>query len=823
MGSEMCIRDSLSLDELALRLGKSERLKAVGRIDRGRLQYQVMASTLSEHPEELEDLVVAGTPEEPLRLGSVARVSISHEDRLVAVQSRGREAVGITIFRRLGGDALAISTRLAGVLEEARRSAPSGVTIHTVYDQADLVRTSLANVRDAIVVGGICSVLTLLAFLRSPRATLIAAMAIPSTLLVTFVFLRLSGDTLNLMSLGGLAIAIGLIIDDTVVVIENIARHLQEGKGSEETIDAASREISGAVIGSSLTTVLVFVPLAFIKGVVGQFFQSLCLALGTAVLVSMVISLTVIPMLSARFLAGRSLPAPGRVYRRSAELYERALREGLRRPRLSLAMAILVVVPGYFLYRSLDTGFMPNMDEGAFVLDYFMPVGTSLVETDRVMRRVEEVLRATPEVKDYIRRTGAELGLFATEPYTGDVLIGLSSGRRRSMEEVIEDLRGKIEEEFPELLVEFVPLVRDQINDLSGVEAPIEVKVFGTDYAVLREIAGRIGGILEKIHGITDLDPHVRRGNPDVIIRADSAAARHAGLTGESVETQLEAGLYGQVAFVLPEAERLTNVRVRYPDRVRFDLDALPDLPLSVPGGGVVPLRQVARVEEKRSLNEILRENQQPMISVTGEIEAALAQIELPKGYRWELAGNYESQREAFWNLGMVLAVGAGLVFLVLAIQFQSLALPFLIFLTQPLSLTCGLLALWITGTPLDVSSFMGAILLVGLDVKNGILLIEHVGQLRTRGAGLEEALIEAGRRRFRPILMTSLATILGLLPLALGIGPGSQMQQPLAIAVIGGLTANMLFTRLVIPVGYLLLERWKGEARGRPLPAGTP
>jgi len=595
-------------------------------------------------------------------------------------------------------------------------------------------------------------------------------------------------------------------------------------------VDAASREISGAVIGSTLTTVLVFVPLAFIKGVVGQFFQSLCLALGAAVLVSMVISLTVVPMFAARFLRGRRLPPPGKIYRKSAEIYERALRLGLRVPRLSLALAILCIVPGVLIAFSLKGGFMPEMDEGAFVLDYAMPVGTSLVETDKVMRRVDSILGSTPEVKGYLRRTGAELGLFATEPYTGDVLVGLAPGRRRSMDEVMEDLRKKIEEQVPELeVVEFVPLVRDQINDLSGVEAPVEVKVFGPDYAVLRGIASRIGEALEGIRGVADLDPHVRQGNPDVLVRADSAAAKQAGLTAESIEAQLEAALYGQVAFSLPEADRLTRVRVRYPDRVRSDLDRLADIPLATPGGGAVPLRQVARLEETRSLNERFRENQQPMISVTGEIEetksdlgtvsrgiqGALAGMALPEGYRWELAGNYRNQQEALWNLGLVLLVGAGLVFLLLAVQFRSLALPLLVFLTQPLSLTSALAALWITGTPLNVSSAMGAILLVGLDVKNGILLIEYVGQLRARGASLEDALVEAGRTRFRPILMTSLATVLGLLPLALGIGPGAQMQQPLAIAVIGGLIANMLFTRLVIPVGYLLFERRKaGEGR---------
>jgi CzcA family heavy metal efflux pump len=815
----------LSLSELSAELAKSERLQAVGRMDRGPLQYQVMSRTLPENPEALEEVVLAGTGGKPLRLGDVARVSVSHEDRLVEVSSKDGPGVTVTVFRRPGGNALTVSGELRGVLAEAARIAPAGILTRIVYDQADLVRSSLANVRDAILLGGVFSVLTLLLFLRSWRATAIAALAVPTTLIISFIFLRWSGDTLNLMSLGGLAISIGIIIDDTVVVIENIARFLASGQTGERSVEAASREISGAVIGSTLTTVLVFVPLAFVRGVVGQFFQSLSLALGIAIMVSLFVSLTLVPMLAARFLAGKPMPPPGRLYRRLVAFYEGALREGLRWPRAGLALAFLAVLPGILIYRNLEKDFMPEMDEGVFVLDYWMPVGTSLAETDRVLRRVDAILAGTPGVEDYLRRTGAELGFFATEPYTGDVLIKLSSGRRQGMAEVMEDLRAKLEASVPELKVELKPLIMDQINDLSGVESPIEIKVFGPDLAVLRTIASAVGEALEKekVPGLEDVNTNVLQGNPDLVVETDSARARRAGITAESVEGQLNAALYGQVAFTLPEEDRLTAVRVRYPDRVRFDLRELPLIPLSAQDGETVPLAQVAGIHEERSLNELWRENQQPMINVTAEIagrdlesvardvQRVLAGLALPRGYRLELAGNYQSKNEAFRNLAAVLVVAAVLVFVLMAFQFRSLVLPILIFLTQPLSLTCALCALWITGTPLNVSSLMGAILLIGLDVKNGIILIEYVGQLRREGLPLGDALVQAGRTRFRPILMTSLTTILGLLPLALGLGPGAEMQKPLAIAVIGGLIANMLFTRLVIPVGYLLLARERG------------
>jgi CzcA family heavy metal efflux pump len=828
---------NLSISDVADRLNKEHRLRAVGRLDRGTLQYQVLADTLAVDPLDLENIVIADKNGQAIRVRDLGRVTIGHEDRTMAIRSNGKDAVALTVFRRLGGNALAVSRELAVVLADAAKSAPPGVSITPVYDQGLLVRTAIANVRDAIVIGGILSVVILFLFLKSIRATLIAALSIPLSLIISFVFLNLTGDTLNLMSLGGLAVAIGLIIDDTVVVIENIARHLAQGQTGDDAVDRASREISGAVIGSTLTTILVFLPLAFVRGVVGQFFQSLSLSLSVALLVSMVVSLTIIPVLAARFLGRRPMPTTGPVYNLLADRYEGLLRAGLRLPVLALLLAILAFVPGWWLYNHLETGFMPDMDEGAFVLDYNMPVGTSLYQTDKVMRRVEAVLERTPDISGYIRRTGAELGFFATEAYTGDILVSLKPpGERRPVEEIFDALREEIKAEVPELETEFVPLVQDQINDLAGVESPIEVKVFGPDVATLRTLAEKVGKIVEKVEGAADVNTHVFLGNPDIVIRPDSVQTARVGLTVADVEAQLTAALYGQVASTVPEQDRMTKIRVRFPDHVRFDREHLGLLPISLAtatpasgpaaslapsaGIGFVPLGQLATIRNVRSPNELWRENQQPVITVTAELENSdvgsvnrgiqeqLEELELPKGYRCELAGSYRAQQESFASLSTVGILASALVFLLLGFQFKSLSLPFLIFLTQPVSLASAMFALWITGTPLNVSSFMGAILLIGLDVKNGIILIEYIGQLRAEGVPLHDALVQAGRTRFRPILMTSLCTILGLVPLALGMGPGAQMQQPLAIAVIGGLITNMLLTRLLIPVGYLAFEQ---------------
>jgi multidrug efflux pump subunit AcrB len=707
-----------------------------------------------------------------------------------------------------------------------------------------------------------------------------------------------------------------------------------------DPVAAASGEITGAVVGSTLTTVLVFVPLAFIVGVYGQFFAALTRSLAVAVLVSMVISLTLIPVLAARFLGGRALPGPGPVYRFFEHVYELALKVALRFPLVTLTLSLAAVGVGVLLYtgipdpratqqpgapppaplvKGLQTGLMPAMDEGALVLDYYAPGGTPLGRTEAMAKELEKILSENPDVQSYVRRTGSENGLFATRTDRGDIQVVLRPAdegvfglfrkperppfkdiekemkdvgkeratrkygpkctedqileegkaairekyRRRPLPGVKEEIEDNIKEHFSEhqFKFELIQIMQDELADLSGASRPIEIKLFGPNSDELRHLAEEVAEKLEKEgkgRGITEVDSHVAGGNPDLMIDVHKARAVRLGLTAMDVERQLKAMYVGQVATQVREsASRITDVRVRYPDWARFgfpkgerspgtDIEQLfspasvfnqwlllpegkqlsdPLDPTPLAGAArAVPVSTVVSLKPVRTPEELWRENQQPAQFVTAqqnEAEAGLgdivadirrlmAEINLPAGYRWEIGGYYLQQQAAFRSLLLVMVVAVLLVFIMLAVQFRSVLLPLLIFLTQPLSLVSGLLALWLTNTPLNISSYMGAILLVGLDMKNGILLVEYIQRLRGQGVELQAALLQAGRTRFRPILMTSLAAILGLLPLALGLGPGAQMQQPLAIMVIGGLTANMLFTRMIIPVGYLLLERLK-------------
>jgi multidrug efflux pump subunit AcrB len=944
----------LSAADLADQISLQSSLHPVGRTEGEPLAFQIIVNNQPETVRHIEEMVISSRKDQPLRVRDVADVKVLHKDRGLSIGFDQRDAVVITVYRRLGGNTVNISRDLQGLLDKNKlrlpvdsegKRPPRNIQAAVVYDQSAFVTTAVHNVRDAIVIGGLFSILIVFAFLRSWRTTIISALAIPTTLAITFLFLHWSGETLNLMSLGGLAVAIGLIIDDTVVVVENIARHLSpanskakppaaviepatgangtvksssappssppETTGEGDPIDKASSEITGAVLGSTLTTVLVFLPLAFISGVYGQFFASLSWSLSIAVLVSMVISLTLIPVIAAKFLGGRPMPSPGRIYRAFEKAYEWGLILALRVPLLSLTLSFVAVAVGLALLvgiprpngereegkappeplvKGLETGLMPSMDEGSFILDYWAPSGTPLEQTEKMARDVEKILANNPDVASFIRRTGAENGLFATETSRGDIQVILRPAgddpitlitkpmrppledlekelkvqgknlenpatreevrnkyRRRPLKSVMDEIEDQVKEQYAEhqFKIELVQVMADELSDLSGANKPIEVKVFGPDQKVLRGLAEQIGEMLEKKgkgRGIKEVNTNVFAGNPDLLVQLDTAKVERYGLKPDLVARQLRAMFLGQVSARAQESSvRLTDVRVRYPDKIRFgpgrfDAEFVRRQWIMLPTGAAsstgepqgltgparaVMLSEMATVTPVRSPDQLYREGQQPAIFITAELnedEAGLgsvvadvrswmSEVNLPAGYRWEMGGHYLRQQETFRSMLIVFMVAFALIFIMLAVQFRSVTLPILMILTQPLSLVSGLLALWLTNTPLNVSSCMGAILLIGLDMKNGILLVEYIQQLRSEGMELRPALIEAGRTRFRPILMTSLAAILGLAPLAFGIGPGAQMQQPLAIMVIGGLTANMLFTRMMIPVGYLVWE----------------
>jgi CzcA family heavy metal efflux pump len=816
----------MTYEDLAAAIQSATTVDAVGRMPEDYKQYLIVTTTEAHSAEDVANIIVG----HGLRVGDIARVTTGTEDHVRIVAGDGNPAALINITRQIGGNTVAIADSVTRIAEGLRRILPSGVTLKPVYDQASLVRDATKSVRDAMLIGTVLAVIILLLFLRHGRITAISASSIPITMAITVFVMSMLGQTFNLMTLGAMAIAIGLVIDDAVVITENIMRHVILEKERKVAIRNAVQELIWPVTTSTITTVVVFLPLGLLTGVEGQFFKALSITLTIAVLVSLIVALTIIPLLSEQFLsvdteqtpranAARSdgiLARVGQAIDSLSDRYEQALGASFRHARWMIAVAVLLVAAGYVVHRFAPTGFLPEIDEGAFVLDYVSPGGTALAETDREVHLAEKILLATPEITGISRRTGAELGLFATEQNTGDINARLKpeGERNRSIFEVIDEVRTKVQTAAPRLRVEFVQILSDVINDLAGASSPVEIKMFGTDLDQLETYARKLEPKMSKVDGIEDYFSGVSEPGAELQMTIDQGEANRVGLTPSQIATEVGGTLLGAPAGEVRFNDRSVAIRVRAPDSVRFDARLLGAIPIfSAQTRASVPLGALASFTPADTRSELLRENQQQLIRATADIsgrdlgsvmtdvKAILAANAPPTGIRVELAGQYAGQQEAFRALLLVLGLAIASVVAVMVIQFQSFIEPLVVLFAAPLSFVGAIGLLLITGTPLNVSSFMGLILLVGLIVKNGIILLDFTRHLmREEKLPLAEALQGAARIRLRPILMTTLCTLFGLLPLALGIGAGSDMQKPLALAVIGGLALSTPITLFMVP-----------------------
>ncbi len=816
----------LSLIDIANELRATNQVASVGRLSKDYSQYLVLATSQFANLDDVRNAVVAIDNGAPIRVRDLAEVRYGVADRQTLITGNGQPAALINISRQIGGNILQLARQIKDEVRNLGSAIPKTLHISVVYDLAEFVSESIGSVRDAIVVGAVLAVGILFLFLRDGRTTLVAATSLPLSVIGTFFFLKIFGGTLNLMSLGGLAIAIGLIIDDAVVIIENIYRHRALGDPVEIAAERGTRELLGPVVGSTATTLIVFLPLGLLQGVVGEFFSALCLTLGISVLLSLVFAVAVIPLLSQRYLSSGSTShaeKAARFIEPVNRVYERSVRWALDHSKIAAGAALACVVLGIVLYMNVDTGFLPEMDEGGYVLDCLTPAGTSLDETNHILEQIEQRIAKMPETASFSRRTGAELGLFATEQNKSDILVKMKplSERKRSTEEVMADLRQQIAQNIPGVDVEFTQILQDMLGDLEGSPEPVEIKVFGNDMGTLEKVADEIEPRLVKIPGIVDFKG-LQKGNPEIVFHVNDALAGRAGLTTDQVSQQVSAGLLGLTETQLREADRSVDIRVRFPDSFRYNYSDVLQFPILSASKQIVPLSSLAQVDQVHGDNQLLRENQRLMVSLTarlenpndlgraiGDVKKMMAGIALPTGTSFEIGGQYESQQSSFRDLLYVLALALGAVFVVLVIQFRTFMPALIILSAAPLSLVGVFAMLFFTGTALNVSSFMGIILMVGLVVKNGIILFEYVQKLRDEEKmPLDEALVAAGKIRIRPILMTTLATLFGLLPLALGIGSGAELQKPLALAVIGGLLLSTFITLIVMPVFYKLLDR---------------
>ena len=820
----------LTVPAVAERLRSANRIQTVARLSEGHeLALGVVSGEVTDLV-QLAQTVVGGTPSQPLRiadLGTVTRGTAPHTN---IIRVDGKPGAIVNVARRAQGDILVLDAAVRDKLGALQGSLPPGVILKPVYEQAEFVGDAVRGVRDAVLFGAFFAVLVLALFLRDLRATLVAALSLPLTVGATLLFLRVSGQTLNLMSLGGLAIAVGLVIDDAVVIVEAIHRHLEAGLTPAEAARRGTEELFWPVVGTTVTTIVVFLPLGLLKGVAGQFFSSLSIALAAAVAISLPVALLVLPPVAARFLrpAKRASAGAGLAAR-----YARALTRALKRPALVLGAAAAFVVAGGFLASRLETGFLPEADEGSYVIDYFAPVGAAMAEADAMATHIEAVVAKTEETAGFSRRLGAELGPpVATLPSRGDVAVRLKTGKRRPIDQVMDDQRKQIASAAPGLRVEFIQVLADMLGDLQGSPEPVEIRFYGSDPAVLRGLATQAAERIKDLPGFVDLFNGDEGCAPEVDLRIDALQAGRQGLAAKGVADQLSGQFLGEVATQLRFPDHLEDVRVHTSDAAESRSALEGASVLSTDGSSALPLRTVATVTDSCPPASLLRFNQRNMTHVTSRLSglslgSAVTQVReklrglaMPVGYGWELGGLYEQQKAGFSSLVVVLAAAILAVLAVLLFQLRSFHRSLSVLAAAPVALAAAGVTLFVTRTAMNLSSLMGAILLVGLVVKNGILLLDHALAGEERGLAPVQALIEAARERLRPILMTTLATLAALVPLVLGLGAGSELHRPLAVAVIGGLAFSTAATLFLVPALAALKKKKAAPEDGLVQPA---
>lgn len=811
-------------------LARNNLIAPAGMHEENHTLYLAVVDGRARTPEQIGDVVVAMTNGAPVRVADVGRVERGEEPVFTRVTAEGTDAVLINVRSQPDGSTLAIARAIEREMRALARELPADMKMTFFYDQSLIVRESVRAVWEAIGIGLILSMGIMLLFLRNWRMTIVAALVIPVTMLVTIVVMKLAAMTFNLMTLGGLAAAVGLVIDDAIVVVEAIHAMRAEGRGRLDAVRTAVADILRPLVASTITPVVVFVPLAFLDGIAGAFFRALAVTMVVALVTSLVLALTFTPALAHALLhtdAARRHDGAIGLMGRLANAYERLLRDALQRRWATVLACLAVIVISAAAYGRLKTDFLPEMDDGGFVIDYRMRPGASLTESNRMLLQAEALLRQVPEVESYSRRAGARLALAITPPNTGDILVKLRPDRQRQTAEVIAHVRRQLSKAFPEVEWEFPAILNDLIGDLMWAPKPIEVRLYSTDLDYLKARAPEIEAAIRGIPGVVDTFDGLNYAGNSLRLRLRPVDAQRLGVSAEDVAFAAHGAMLGHTPSALLRGDRLIPIRVRVDPAQITTADAFARLPIRTPSGSAVQLAQAVSVIEESGQIELRRDDLRQDVSVTARLEgrdlgSAMRDIQqtiestfaFPPG-TVEYAGLFEQQQSAFRNLALVLGMAIVLVFGVLLLEFRHFRGPVAIVIGAMLALSGTLLALWLTDTSLNVVSYLGIIIGFGVVAKNGILMLDKVDHLMAEGVPMGEALVRSGRRRLRPVLMTSLAAGFGMLPLAYGFGTGAGMLQSLAIAVIGALVMSVLFSLVVTPTAYAMLSRPEGRSAG--------
>lgn len=817
----------ISPDALSSALAQTNFIQANGYLSDYRLLYLTVTDATVHSLEGLQNLVISNNGRRIVLLKDIAEVKINEGVEYTKINANGRQGLLIAIIKQPNTNLVTLSKEMEKKVEELKKILPQGVTIKPYYVQADFVNDSIKSVTDSLWIGLALAIIVAIIFLRSIKASATILITIPVTICLSLIVIYAVGYTLNIMTLGAIAAAIGLIIDDAIVVVEQIHRTHEEhpDEPSRSVVQKAIHYLLPAMIGSSLSTIVIFIPFELMSGVAGEYFKVMTNTMIITLVSSFFVTWICLPVIY--LLLTREKPDTAKTKRTEEKPHEVRKQKWvsffIHKPYISFIIIALFGVSIWLVLPQLETGFLPEMDEGSIVLDYTSPPGTSLGETDRMLQQVEKIINKVPEVEAYSRRTGTQMGFFITEPNNGDYLIQLKKDRDRSTEEVIADIRKQVESSQPALQIDFGQVIGDMLGDLMESVQPIEIKIYGDNTEKLHDLSEQVGGIIENVEGAADVFNGIVISGPSVSIIPNNSMLAQYGLTPQALQTQVQLGLQGTEVGTILEKQQLSPVRMVYPGNSTQTVEGIRHMQIFTTSGKLVPITSLATVEVNPGDAEIQRENLQSMGVVTGRLEGrdlgstmkeiqqkVSAELNLPQGYHIEYGGAYAEQQQSFHELLMILVTSSLLVFGVILFLFKDFLVALSILILAVLGIAGSYLALYLTGTPLNVGSYTGLIMIVGIIGENAIFTYLQFRESLHENGNVDESIIYSISTRLRPKLMTALGAIIALMPLALGIGTGAELHQPLAIAVIGGFIAALPLLLIVLPSILRLITRKK-------------
>ncbi|RTY90655.1 efflux RND transporter permease subunit [Flavobacterium sp. RSP46] len=812
-------------DAITQVLSQTNFIKSNGYLSDYRYLYLTITDAQVDKKEELENLVIRNNGKGIVTLKNIASVEIREAKEYIKVNANGKESILIAVLKQPNSNLITLSEAMRDKLESLKKILPKNIIITPFYEQASFVNDAVKSVTDSLLIGLLLSIIVAVLFLKSVKASATILIVIPVTLGLTLIVLYLTGQTFNIMTLGAIAAALGLIIDDAIVVVEQIHRTHEEHP-DEPTVSLLQKAIQylfPAMVGSSISTIVIFIPFVLMSGVAGSYFKVLTDTMIITLVCSFFVTWLLLPVVYLLLSKKENSPQS----KNETEIHDVKKQTWVAyfigKPIISISFCIVLVLSIFIILPNLETGFLPEMDEGSIILDYESPPGTSLEETDRMLKEVEKIIIKIPEVEAYSRRTGTQMGFFITEPNRGDYLIQLKKDRSKTSNAIIDEIRQKVEATQPALRIDFGQVIGDMLGDLMSSVSPIEVKIFGSNQAELQKIAKKVNVIVEKVKGTADVFDGIILAGPSINIVPNYSQLAQYGITPADLQFQLQTALEGNVIGNLLDNERIIPIRLIYKNSEKRSLEDIKKLQLFLPNGQSIPISSLVAISAQKGVAEIERENLQMISVVTGRLDnrdlgsvmkdiqtQVKSNIHLPSGYYIEYAGAYKEQQQSFKELLMILIASSLLVFGVILFLFRDFRVALVILIISVLGIAGSYILLFITGTPLNVGSYTGIIMIVGIISENAIFTFLQFRETFKLTRNVNESIIYSISTRLRPKLMTALGAIIALFPLAIGIGTGSELHQPLAIAVIGGFIIAMPLLLIVLPT--LLCLVFKNE-----------